>query len=130
MNDRLRRLAGHLEAFESTDFSFGEWEPSRTDAGGRTSMPWYRFSPAADAFLRDAGGLMEPFDWPAWLGTPEGARLRDPAAVAGASEVDLSRLLTAIVRSDRFTEGSLAGAYDSGLLIAILRRAKQLSEME
>jgi len=93
-------------------------------------MPWYRFSPAADAFLRDAGGLMEPFDWPAWLGTPEGARLRDPAAVAGASEVDLSRLLTAIVRSDRFTEGSLAGAYDSGLLIAILRRAKQLSEME
>jgi hypothetical protein len=31
------------------------------------------------------------------------------------------------VRSDRFTEGSLAGAFESGLLTAILRRAKALS---
>jgi hypothetical protein len=130
VNDRLRRLAAHLPAFESPDFSFGEWEPTWTDAEGRTSMPWYRFSPAARAFLRDAGALMEPFDWPAWLRTPEGDRLRDPAAVAGASEADLGRLLTAIVRSDRFTEGSLAGAFESGLLTAILRRAKALSVEE
>ena len=130
MNDRLRRLASHLAAFESPDFSFGEWEPPLTDAEGRTSMPWYRFSPAASAFLRDAGAVMVPFDWPAWLRTPEGDRLRDPSAVGDASEAEVVRLLTAIVRSDRFTEGSLAGAYESGLLTAILRRAKQLSEME
>jgi Family of unknown function (DUF6508) len=127
VNDRLRRLAAHLPAFESPDFSFGEWVQPWTDAEGRTHMPWYRVSPAADAFLRDAGELVQPFDWPAWLRTPEGDRLRDPAAVAAASQADLGRLLTAILRSDRFTEGSLAGAFESGLLTAILRRAKELS---
>lgn len=128
MSDRLPRLAAHLPAFESPAFSFGEWVPPWTDAEGRTHMPWYRVSPAAEAFLRDAAALVQPFDWQAWLRTPAGDRLRDPAAVAEASEADLGRLLTAILRSDRFTEGSLAGAYESGLLTAILRRAKELSE--
>ena len=127
MDERLRRLARHLDAFEEPGFSFGAWEPARTDAQGRTIMPWYRFSPAADAFLRDAGALVEPFDWPAWLQTSDGMRLRDPDAVRDADAADLARLLTAILRSDRFTEGSLAGAHESGLLTAILRRAKALT---
>jgi hypothetical protein len=126
-DERLRRLASHLDAFEAPGFTFGEWEPSRTDAQGRTSLPWFRFSPAAEAFRRDAAALVEPFDWPAWLRTPAGSRLRDPEAVADADAADLGRLLTAILRSDRFTEGSLAGAHESGLLTAILRRAKALT---
>jgi hypothetical protein len=121
-------LAAHLPALESPDFTFGEWVPAWTDADGVTAMPWFRFSPAADAFLRDAGALVQPFDWPAWLDGPEGSRLREPSAVAGASAGDLGRLLTAILRSDRFTEGSLAGAFESGLLTAIARRAKELSD--
>jgi hypothetical protein len=53
-----------------------------------------------------------------------------PAAVATASEDDLGRLLTAIVRSDRFNEGSLAGAWESGMLTAIVRRAGVLADEE
>ena len=37
-------------------------------------------------------------------------------------------LLTAIIRSDRFTEGSIAGAFESGLLARIARRAASLLE--
>jgi hypothetical protein len=37
-------------------------------------------------------------------------------------------LLTAIVRSDRFVEGSIEGAFESGLLAAICRRAAVLLE--
>ena len=127
MDDGLRRLAAHLPTLESPEFSFGEWVPSWTDAAGHTHMPWYRFSPAAEAFLQDAGALVEPFDWPAWLATTDGQRLRDPAAVATASVEDLRRLLTAVLRSDRFTEGSIAGAWESGLLLAIVRRARELA---
>jgi hypothetical protein len=35
-------------------------------------------------------------------------------------------MITAIVRSDRFVEGSMAGAFESGLLAAISRRAAAL----
>ena len=131
LRDRLQLLARHLEAFESPGFSFGAWEPSRTDADGLTHLGWYRFSPAAEAFLADvrAGGWVTPFDWPAWLASPEGQALtHGPQAVVGASAEDLERLLTAIVRSDRFTEGSLAGAFESGVLGAVMRRASDLAD--
>jgi hypothetical protein len=128
--DRLRRLAAHLEAFESPDFIFGRWEPARTDADGVMQLGWYEFSHSAESLLADvrAGGWIQPFDWPAWVATAEGSRLSQPDGVASASVQELGQLLTAIVRSDRFSEGSIAGAYESGLLTAILRRAKALSE--
>jgi hypothetical protein len=59
-----------------------------------------------------------------WLRTGEGRALRDrPEALDTASPDDLARLLTAIVRSDRFVEGSMVGAFESGLLASIARRA-------
>jgi hypothetical protein len=129
--ERLLRLARHLEAFESPDFSFGDWEPSRTDDAGVIRLGWYRFSPGAEAFLADvrAGGWVMPFDWPAWLASPEGQRLAGhPGAVAVATADDLQRLLTSIVRSERFGDGSLESAFESGMLTAIIRRAKELTE--
>jgi len=48
--------------------------------------------------------------------------------VAAATPEQLAMLLTAIVRSDRFVEGSIAGAFESGLLVAICRRAATLLE--
>jgi hypothetical protein len=71
-------------------------------------------------------GWSRPFDWMAWLKTPRGEELREPAAVATAAPEELANLLTAIVRSERFSEGSLEGAHESGLLLAIARRASGL----
>lgn len=127
LSERLRRLGGHLATLESPAFSFGDWEVSGPDASGVTQMPWYRFSPGAEAVLRDARALMVPFDWSTWLGSPEGRRFHEPDRVATASAEDLPRLVTAIVRSERFGEGSIAGAYESGLLTAIARRAAELA---
>ena len=47
-----------------------------------------------------------------------------------ATADDLARLLTAIVRSDRFSEGSINGAFESGLLARIARRAATLLAAE
>jgi hypothetical protein len=67
------------------------------------------------------------FDWRTWLGTPEGRALRDePDAIASATPEQIAWLVTAIVRSDRFVEGSIEGAFDSGLLARISRRAAVL----
>ncbi len=41
----------------------------------------------------------------------------------------MERLLTALLRQDRFVEGLLGEAFESGLLTRIVRRASVLSEM-
>jgi hypothetical protein len=61
------------------------------------------------------------------LVTPEGQALSaGPAAIERASSADLARLVTAIVRGDRFSEGNLAGAIERGFVAAICRRAAAL----
>jgi hypothetical protein len=130
---RLELLARHLDIFESPGFTFGDWVPSWTDADGVIHLGWYRFSPAAEAFLADvgAGDWVTPFDWMTWLGTPEGQTLAgDPSAVGRATPEDLGKLLTSLVRGERFGDGTLANAFDSGMLTAIARRAGELRAAE
>jgi hypothetical protein len=97
---------------------------------GVESLGWFEFGPVGEAW-RDAvtaGRWVVPgFDWRSWLDGPDGRSLReDPDAVARATHEQLERLLTAIVRSDRFVEGSIEGAFRSGLLARISRRAEAL----
>ena len=129
MIERLRPLADLVPVLESPDADFGFWEaPPPVD--GVYRMPYFTFGPTADAFrsaIGRGGWIVTGFDWMTWLQTDDGASLRDrPEALAAASTDDLAKLLTAIVRSDRFVEGSLAGAFESGLLARIAQRAAAL----
>lgn len=129
-SERLRLLARHRATFEAPGFSFGAWKPSWTDADGVIHLGWYEFSDEAEAFLADAraGGWVTPFDWGAWLATAEGEALStDPSAVARADAVDLRHLLTALVRGERFGDGTLASAHERGILTAVVRRAAKLA---
>ena len=112
---------------ETPEADFGRWETSPPRDGVR-SLPWFTFGPAGKAWRAAAGGwIIGGFDWRTWLGDGAGrAFAEDPAAVDTASIDDLARLITAIVRSERFTEGSIEGAFQSGLLARISRRARIL----
>lgn len=127
--DALRVLAAWESRLSSSDFVFGSWTASQERADGVIQMGYYTLSPEADQFLREIGsaGLISPFDWPSWLGSPRGQELREPDAVADATPAELAMLLTAIVRSERISEGSLEGAFESGLLVAVARRAGVLT---
>jgi hypothetical protein len=126
--DRLRRLGSHLPGLESTGFSFGHWAPSTTREDGVIVLGWYEFSRDAEAFLADARQWVTPFDWPTWASSPEGhALLGHPEAVASATAEDLRKLLTTYIRSERFGDGTLANAFESGMLTAIVRRAAALA---
>ncbi|MEO5940698.1 MAG: DUF6508 domain-containing protein [Candidatus Limnocylindrales bacterium] len=127
--DRLRSLADLVPILESPEADFGHWEvPPPRD--GLHSLGWFEFGPTAEAWRAaiGAGGWIKGgFDWGAWLATAEGRALcDDPEAIANATPEDLARLLTAIVRSDRFVEGSISGSFESGLLARIARRAAAL----
>lgn len=111
-------LAAYLPEFETPGFVFANWTG--------------RMSPTAQAFMRDAtdlGWVRGDVDWRAWIETPEASTLRDdPAALAHADRDQLSKLLTALIRMDRFSGGTVASAYDSGLLTGILRRIAVLEQ--
>jgi uncharacterized protein DUF6508 len=127
--DRLRMLADLGPVLEAPDADFGRWEmpPVRDGIG---SLGWFVFGPTADAWraaVAAGGWVVTGFDWPAWLAGDEGRALRDePAALEAATPDQLAHLITAIVRSDRFTDGSIAGAFESGLPARISRRAAVL----
>ncbi len=128
---RLEALAAFLPDVESPDFALGSWAGGARQAGGSISMPYYELSARGLALVRALGSWVEPFDWMAWLDTPDGQALAsDPARMARATPEDLSRIITAVLRSERFGDGNLEGAVQSGLLGRIARRAAVLLDAE
>lgn len=131
-NGRLRRLADLGPIFRDPATLFGTWQGATgkgTDLEPFTS-PWFKTSAVGDRFfqtLYDAGWILPDFDWPQWIQGPEGQRLwADREAIGSADEEQLAKLLTALVRSDRFSEGTLAKAYNDKVLLSIVERAENL----
>lgn len=125
LQQRLQGLAVFLPLFEKPGFRFGTWETSKEN-----QAPYYRYSQIASEFIGTAYNfkwIRMDFDWASWMGAKEITDLRDnPEVMNRATTEDLSRLLTVVIRQDRFCEGSIADAFESGLLTAICRRAAQM----
>jgi hypothetical protein len=106
------------------------WQPRFADPGFEFGR-WFRLTEGAQRFVQDCsdhGWIRGDLDWGTWAATPEAQRLRDdPAAIATADADDLAKLLTVAVRADRFSEGELLGAWESGLLRRIVDRAATLA---
>jgi hypothetical protein len=116
---------------EAPDFTPGVWHDSWRRPDGVIVMPWFEYSPQADEFRAAVGrsGLLQMgFAWPEWAGTPEAIALRtDHEALERATPDQRGKLLTMLIREDRFNEGALAESFESGLIAAVARRAATLS---
>ncbi|SRR6266487_4344217 len=126
--DRLRGIARFLEPFQAPGFEFGRLIEGSSTEPGFLIWPHVSFSAEACAFEQAAyhfGWVQwETFNWPEWKGTREAIQLRDdPDALAKATPGQLAKLLTVCIRQDRFSEGTLLAAFESGLLTRILERA-------
>jgi hypothetical protein len=130
---RLERLAAFAPIFRDPKTIFGKWRP---DSGnGTTDQPlkpgWFELSDVGSAFYEmvyDAGWVLGGFDWTVWARSPEGERLATSHEnIASANCEQLSKLLTAVIRQDRFCEGFLESCYARGLLLAIAERAEALA---
>jgi hypothetical protein len=129
--DRLGQLAAYADVVSAPDFPIGDWAGGDTDADGVIHMPWFDYSEDVLAFIRDMSrlGWVHPFDWSSWASTPAAQRLlREPDAVADATESDLGKILTTVVRGDRFNEGMIADAFRRGIILAVTRRAAVLAD--
>jgi hypothetical protein len=130
---RLAAITQYNAAFCDPATSVGAWHQSEAEPGC-VAAAWFSLSGTAERFVGDCyehGWVLAGFDWPAWAQTERARVLRDdPMVLASATEQDLAQLLTVVVRQDRFCEGSLARAFESGLILGILQRADQLLSFE
>lgn len=125
-------ILAFLPRFQSPGFTAGTRRGGAAAEDGVLQLPWVELSGDLRRFVATlyGQGAIVVFDWASWAHST-GARLADdPGALARADIDDLRRLLTAIVRQDRFSEGSLLGAFDSGLIVRILERVAELVAKE
>lgn len=130
--DRLKALAAFTPRLSDPRVPFGTWQPM-TGSGTREdphTLPWFSLSELGHDFVAmayETGWILKDFDWATWAHGSEGQRIaNDRTALAEANPQQLAKLLTALVRQDRFVEGALSSAYDTGLLLAIGERAERL----
>lgn len=129
----LYALAPFAPLFARPGFSFGQWAGGET-TDGVMQLPYFAFSADADRFIlvaSGAGWVRADFSWPEWSHTPEAARLRaEPDAIVDAEAGDLAKLLTMLIRGERFCDGTLAQAFETGLLQRILDRSAVLAGID
>lgn len=93
-------------------------------------MPYTNHSNTVRAFVQATyrhDWVRSDFDWPDWARSQEARELKDDDAVlCGASCEQLARLLTVCIRQDRFSEGALLAAFNSGLILRIVLRAQAI----
>lgn len=127
---RLQRLAAFAPKLRNLPQGF-----ARAMTGEGTAAAPYRPGGSSMADLEiefslmayDAGWVIPDFDWVDWIGREEGVRfMREPPALGGASEDDLAKFLTALVRQERFADGTLQDALAHGLLLAAAEQAEVL----
>ena len=131
---RIARLAAYAPALRGPADTWIETTPPR--GSGTSSDPYVmgsgvpHLTQAALDFVQmlyDTGWVLNDFDWVGWVDTAEGRALHsDVSAVAAATEMQLAMLLTALVRGDRFAEGTLADAFQGNVILAIAARADAL----
>ncbi len=130
----LRNIAAFAPLLAAPDFVAGEWAEVTRSPDGVLSLPWFRLSETASAFVATISTEDVAQDYLAVKNEEERANLmriaQDSAAMADASVEQLGWVLTHQMRSERFAEGSLAQAFDTGLMRAIAARAVVLAALD
>ncbi len=116
------RLRTALRAVRRTRGPLAEWRGGQRGADGVIQAPFPVYHPAVDRLvsaLYQVHAVATGFDWMHW----DGARRYPHAAdVLTAPVADAVRLITVIVRGERFSDGRIASAIEDGRLLAAAQR--------
>lgn len=126
----LQALADFLPVFRQPGFQAGTWAGGAETEPGVIQMPYVSYDPVVDSFRKVAyehGWVKKDFAWSAWMQSDEARSLRAGTAIRSATSDQLGQLLTFCIRQDRFVEGALMGAFESGLILRIVERAAVLA---
>ena len=126
---QIEALLPFVRMFEIMGFQCGECPQSEPDSPHGSIIPGFGATDPVASFvdaLHDHGWIMRAFDWSAWQ--DDAARYRaSPELVASADAETIRKLLTSHVRKDRECQGHLAAQFESGHILALLRRLKEIA---
>ena len=112
----------------SQDVKFGEWVKVENDEPNTFIMPHVEYTQGVREFSRllyDVNFLID-FDWGSW---DEGREIiSNPEKISKTDIVTLRMLMTTIMRNDRFNEGALLSAIESGTISHILTRLEAVKD--
>jgi hypothetical protein len=120
--EAVARLRRAVEDYRAATGSLVEWRGGRDPAGTVAVDAAY---PVYDDRVWEVLGALQGvgafvvFDWMHWK---RAAVVRDARFVASASAPDLARLVTVLLRGERFGDGVIAGAVESGVLPVLAER--------
>ena len=104
------------------------WVGGGSEPDGTLVLAQPRVEASVGDFLQALHRLrvIYPFDWPAW--SPRAEALLAPGGIEGALLDELRRLLTVIIRQDRFATGVVAEMVERGVFVRILERMAELAD--
>lgn len=119
---QIDALLPFLDKFEAARFSAGEWhnEPRQ--------FPWFNFDEVVMEFVQalyDNEWVTPTFNWTKWQDSAK-RYVESPELIDSADTTTIQKLLTTHARTDRFCEGHLAGMFENGHMVALLRRLRDI----
>ena len=119
--ENIEKILSYLSYFENNNNEFYTVDP-------KDMFYPYVYSSKVNEFekaLYDENILIN-FDWPKWQ--PEAKKMLDDESLIKSADIDtLRKLLTVHVRKERFCAGHLVSMIESGHILAILRRLREIS---
>jgi len=116
--DRLFALTPKIESTKK----FGEVRGGKKQKGGSIIAPYWHSAEIVDAFVTTFYDLniWVIFDWGSW---DEGKTIlkRKDADYSTLDTITLCKLLTTIVRADRFNDGFMISCFESGIITKIIK---------
>ena len=124
---RIDELLRFLPAFSSKGQSLNPtWRGGEQDDSGVWTMPWPSYPETVREFFRLAA---KPC-WNDYNYNPSdaGEMVGDDATIAGATLAQIKTMLTYCVRGERFCDGHWQEMFETGRILALLRRLQALRD--
>jgi hypothetical protein len=99
---------------------YGAWRGGDEIAPGVLRSPYFEYASAVRQLEAAIGPLIVPFAWPEWREGIDLLREPLPADLHHISPVTAVKLMTVIVRSDRFAEGTILDKLEDGTVGRLL----------
>jgi len=122
-SDELKSLRDINDRIQGFKGKWGIYHESKQTESGALTFPWVEQEPLIQEFvqLMYEKHLVVKFDWPNWQEGRDWYVLQDDSKYAKLDVETSLKLLTAIMRNDRFNEGALVNAFDSGTFPKIIQ---------
>jgi len=127
----LRAVAAFTEALMRPDLLVGTWHGGVPEhEGGPIQWPWVDYVPVVDAWVDSLyeHHVIVEYGEPGWNERMQ-AFSEDPSRLRSADLLTVRKVLTTVVRAERFGEGAIESAFETGLVQTAMLRLRELAHV-